>query len=107
MSRFHQRLQERLHDPEFAAGYQEMESELQLVPALDLLREQAHLSTGDLAARMGRQRAAISRLFNAARPNPTLETITDLLRALGVTAEVRLRPSHEGEPPIKVETPAS
>lgn len=56
---------------------------------------------------MGRQRTAISRLFNAARPNPTLETVTDLLRALGVTAEVRLRPSHEGEPPIKVETPAS
>ena len=39
--------------------------------------------------------------------NPTLETLTDLLRALGVTAEVRLRPSQEGEPPIKVETPGS
>ena len=107
MSRFQQRLQERLRDPAFAAGYQEMESELQLVQALDLLREQAHLSTEELAARMGRQRTAVSRLFNAARPNPTLETITGLLRALGVTAEVRLRPSHEGEPPIKVETPAS
>jgi transcriptional regulator with XRE-family HTH domain len=107
MSRFHQRLQKRLRDPEFAAGYQEMESELQLVEALNSLREQAHLSTEELAARMGRQRTAVSRLFNAARPNPTLETITDLLRAMGVTAEVRLRPSHEGEPPIKVETTAS
>jgi hypothetical protein len=73
MSRFHQRRQERLRDPEFAAGYQEMESELQLVEALNMLREQAHLSTEELAARMGRQRTAVSRLFNASRPRATCE----------------------------------
>lgn len=57
------------------------------------------------AQHMGRQRATFSRLFNAARPNPTIETLTNLLRALGVTAEVRLRPSHEGEAQIKIEVP--
>lgn len=103
MSRFHQRLRQRLRDPEFAAGYEEMESELQLVEALNLLRERANLSTEELAQRMGRQRAAVSRLFNASHANPTLETLTDLLRALGVTAEIHLRPAHEGEAPIQVE----
>jgi transcriptional regulator with XRE-family HTH domain len=103
MSRFHQRLRQRLRDPEFAAGYEEMGSELQLVEALNLLREQANLSTEELAQRMGRQRTAVSRLFNASRANPTLDTLSDLLRALGVTAEIHLRPAEEGEPPIQIE----
>jgi transcriptional regulator with XRE-family HTH domain len=47
-------------------------------------------------------RAAISRLLNAERPNPTLDTFNALLRALHVTAEIRLRPAQEGEPPITV-----
>ena len=105
MRRFHQRAQERLSNPEIAAGYQEMESELQLVRALDILREQAQLSTEELAQRMGRQRMAVSRIFNAARPNPTLDTLTNLLVALGVTAEISFRPSQAGDPPIKVELP--
>ncbi len=83
-----------------------MESELQLVEALNLLRERANLSTEELARRMGRQRAAVSRLFNASRANPTLDTLTDLLRAMGVTAEVHLRPAREGESPIQIEIPA-
>ena len=103
MSRFHQRLQQRLRDSEVAAGYQEMESEIQLIEALNRLREQANISTEELARRMGRQRTAVSRLLNAGRPNPTLDTLTDLLAALGITAEVRLRPSQQGEPPITVE----
>jgi transcriptional regulator with XRE-family HTH domain len=103
MSRFHQRLRERMQNPDFATGYHEMHSELQLVQALNRLREDAHVSTEELAQSMGRQRAAVSRLFNAAQPNPTLETLTDLLKALGVTAEIHLRPSQEGEAPIKIE----
>lgn len=107
MSRFHQRLRQRLRDPEFAAGYEEMDSELRLVEALNLLREQAHLSTEELAQRMGRQRTAVSRLFNAARSNPTLDTLTDLLRAMGITAEVHLRPAREGESAIQIQMPTA
>jgi len=102
MSRFHQRLRQRMQDPEFAAGYQEMDAEIQLIQAFDALRKQAHLSTEELALRMGRQRATVSRLLNADHPNPTLDTLTDLLIALGVTAEIRLRPSKEGEAPLKI-----
>ena len=103
MSRYEQRRAERLKNPEIAAGYQEMDSELQLIAALDQLRANANLSIEELAHRMGKQRASVSRLFNAERPNPTLDTLTDLLAALGVTAEVKLRPSQQGELPIKIE----
>lgn len=56
MSRFHQRLRQHMQNPEFAAGYQDMDSEIQLIQALDTLRERAHLSAEELAQRMGRQR---------------------------------------------------
>lgn len=103
MSRFHQRMQQRLSDPEIAAGYREMDSEIQLVAALNSLREQANISTEELAQRMGRQRAAVSRLLHAGRPNPKLDTLTDMLVALGMTAEIHLRPAQEGESPIQVD----
>jgi transcriptional regulator with XRE-family HTH domain len=102
MSRFHQRLQQRLRDPEFAVGYQEMDSELQLLSAIDTLRERAHISTEELARRMGRSRPTVSRLFNAAQANPTLDTIMTLLTAMNLTAEVTLRPARSGEQPLKV-----
>jgi transcriptional regulator with XRE-family HTH domain len=102
MSRFHQRLRQRMQNPEFAAGYWEMDTELQLVQALDALRQLEGLSVEEISQRMGRHREAISRLFNSERPNPTLETFSHLLRALGVTADITLRRSQEGDPSIKV-----
>lgn len=102
MSRFEQRMQQRLRNPEIAAGYQEMDSELQLIEAIDTLRERAHISTEELARRMGRTRPSVSRLFNAVQANPTLDTLIDLLTALGITADVNLRPSHEGDKALNV-----
>lgn len=108
MSRFEQRAEQHLQHPEVAAGYGEMETELQLVRALNALRQQQHLTHEELAQRMGRQRASLSRLLSAEHPNPRLDTLSDLLVALGITAEVHLRPAREGEPPIQVDlaTPA-
>lgn len=103
MNRFQQRRQKRLQQPDIAAGYQEMHAELELLRALDAVREQLHISKEELAQRMGRKREAVSRIFNAEDANPTLDTITDLLLALGVTAEIKLRKAHEGESPILVE----
>jgi transcriptional regulator with XRE-family HTH domain len=103
MNRYHQRRERFLQNPEIAAGYWEMDSELRLIQALDAVRAQLHLTTEELAQRMGRHREAVSRLFNAEHPNPTLETFTELLKALGITAEIRLRRSQEGEPPITVD----
>src|SRR5947207_15927276 len=64
VSRFEQRLRARLENEEFAAGYREMAAELDLVRALDEAREQLHVSKEELAARTGRRRESVSRLFN-------------------------------------------
>ena len=102
MSRFEQRLRARLENEGFAAGYREMAAELDLVRALDEAREQLHVSKEELAARTGRRRESVSRLFNASGANPTLDTITELVAALGLTAEITLRRAEKGEVPLKV-----
>ena len=102
MNRFEQRLRKRLQNPEVAAGYREMGVELELMQALDAIRKQQHLSQEQLAARMGKKREAISRLFSADDINPTLNTLIELLSALNLTADITIRQAEEGEDPIKV-----
>lgn len=102
MSRFHQRLRKRMQDPEFAAAYWEMDAELKFIQAIEEVRKQLQLSQAELAQRMGTQREAVTRLFNAEHPNPKLDTLTSMFAALGITAEVQLRRAHEGESPLTV-----
>jgi transcriptional regulator with XRE-family HTH domain len=103
MNRFEQRLKQRMRNPEFAAGYREMDAELELIAALEQAREALHLSKEELAQRMGRKRESISRLLNAEQANPTLETITEILSALGIVADIRLRRAMNDEHPIHIE----
>ncbi|HEX6481709.1 MAG TPA: helix-turn-helix domain-containing protein [Ktedonobacteraceae bacterium] len=55
-----------------------------------------------MAARLGKKRAAISRLFSSDEINPTLNTLIELLSALNLTADITIRQAEEGEEPIKV-----
>lgn len=102
MSRFHQRLQKRLQNPKFAAGYLEASAELALVRALEDIRERQGISKEELANRMGKHREAVSRILTASDANPTLETLLEMLTALHITADITLRPATEDEEPIKV-----
>ena len=102
MSRFEQRLRKDLEDPEVARGYWEMDVEFQLMDAFEEIRRQQHITHQELAERMGRKREAIARLFTIDDPNPTLNTIIDLLTALHLTADITLRPSAEGERPVNI-----
>ena len=102
MNRFEQRLQRRLQNEEFAAGYREMDAELELMHAIDMMRKHQHMSQEDLAKLMGRKREAISRLLSSEDANPTLNTFIELLSALKLTADITLRQAREGEGPIKV-----
>ena len=104
MTRYEQRKQKFLQDSEVAEGYQEMSAELQFMQAIEMMRAQQHISKENLAARTGKKREAISRLLIGHEASPTLGTILDLLSALNVTADITLRPSKEGEGPIKVVT---
>ena len=103
MSRYHQRRSKFLNNAEIAAGYEEMDSELGLIAVIDAIREREGVTTEELARRMGRRREAVSRLLNATYPNPTLDTFLHLLKALDLTAEIRLRRSVDGEPAIQVD----
>jgi len=102
MDRYEQRRRKLLQNPEVAAGYREMGVELELMQALDAIRKQQHMSQEQLAARMGKKREAISRLFSADDINPTLNTLIELLSALNLTADITIRQAEEGEDPIKV-----
>ncbi|SRR5258708_345481 len=104
MNRYEQRKQKLLQNPEVAAGYREIAAEVQFMRILDEIREKENLSKEALAQRMGTKREVISRLFSGNGANPTLDTLIELLSALGLTADILLRPSKEGEEPLKVVT---
>src|SRR5579864_9665840 len=102
MSRFHQRLREDLRDPEFAKAFYDMRADIALLQVLEEARKALNVSEKELAERMGVQRPTVTRLFNAAHPNPTLDTISDILRALGLQAEIKVSPAPpEDTIPIK------
>ena len=104
MNRYEQRKQKRLMNPEIAEGYREMAAEFQLIQAIEEIRVARHISKEALAKQMGRKRETLSRLLNDDYGNPTLNTLIELLSALGVTADITLRQSREGEEPIRVAT---
>ena len=101
MSRFHQRLRKDLEDPEVAADFYQMTAEIALLQVLEEARKSLHLTEKELAERMGTRRESVTRLFNAPDANPTLSTITSMLAALGLRAEITLRPASPDEPPIE------
>jgi len=102
MSRFEQRLQKRLQNKEVAEGYWEMDAELDILHAIDMVRRQQNISQEELAHRIGKKREAIARLLSADDVNPTLNTLIELLSALHLTADITLRQTQVGEGPIKV-----
>jgi transcriptional regulator with XRE-family HTH domain len=90
MTRFEDRLRARLQNEEFAAGYRSMDAQLSLLKAIDATRERLGISKDEMAKRMNRHRTAVSRTLNARVANPTLDTVTEMLDAIGVTAEIEL-----------------
>lgn len=103
MSRFHQRLREDLKDAEFAEAFYDMSADIALLQVLEQARRSLNVSEKDLAERMGVHRSTVTRLFNASHPNPTLDTISDILRALGLQAEIKISPAspEDASVPIK------
>lgn len=66
---------------------------MQLAAALKVEREKAGLSLADLSDRTGLDRAAISRLENGVKDNPTIATLGRYARALGLRIVVTLSKS--------------
>ncbi len=93
MSRFHQRLREDLKDSEFAEAFYDMSVDVALLQVLEQARKVLNVSEKELAERMGVQRTTVTRLFNSSHPNPTMDTISNILRALGLQAEIKISPA--------------
>ena len=102
MSRYEQRRRKFLQDPEVAEGYREMTAEFQFMQAIETIRLNLGISKEQLANQMGKKRETVSRLLTALDPNPTLETVIELLSALGITADIRFRHAKEGELPLQI-----
>jgi ribosome-binding protein aMBF1 (putative translation factor) len=95
-SRHRQFVEEQLRDPEFRDEYQRVRAQIvqvdAVIEALDRLRIDAGCSKAELARRIGKDPAAVRRLFTA-EVNPELRTVAALAAALG--AEVRVVPRDE------------
>jgi ribosome-binding protein aMBF1 (putative translation factor) len=92
-SRHRQFVEEQLRDPEFRDEYERVRAQIAqvdaVIEALDRLRIDAGCSKAELARRIGKDPAAVRRLFTA-QVNPELRTVAALAAALG--AEVRVVP---------------
>ncbi len=63
----------------------------QLVAALEASRQSLSLKKSELASRTGRKEPAVSRLLTSPTSNPTLKTWLEVLDAMDLRAEIRLR----------------
>jgi len=104
MNRYEQRRNKFLQDPEVAEGYREMAAEFQFMQVIEAIRLKQQITKEDLAAQMGKKREAVSRLLTTQHPNPTLETVIELLSAMRLTADITLRRAKEGDPPLRIST---
>lgn len=85
-----------LADPEtkqtFEREYANAMAIATILAAVEEARLEQQITTAELARRIGRQRSAVSRLLRGdAEKNPTLDTCSDLLYAVGLQADVRIR----------------
>lgn len=63
-----------------------------LLGAIEHAREERKQSKADIANALGLQRTAVSRLLEEDGANPTIRTLTRLLWAVGLHADIALRP---------------
>jgi len=91
-----------MQDPEFRHEYEAARRQIDqvdaVVRALDQLRMEAGLSKAELARRIGRNPAAVRRLFSS-RANPEMGTIAAIAAALD--AEIKIVPNAPGHEPVR------
>lgn len=92
---FEQFLGEQLRDPEFKAGFErklaKVKSIAEVMSVIETVREDEGLAKAEVARRMERKPSAVSRLLAGNGANPTLDTLVDLIDALGLELDLRIR----------------
>ncbi len=90
---------------ERAAFEADVEGKLAAAQALaqvEFLRKRVGVTKAAMAARMCTPAPVLSRLTNAKAPNPTFATFGRALKAVGLTATIRISKARAGEAPLKV-----
>jgi ribosome-binding protein aMBF1 (putative translation factor) len=96
------RLDARMQDPEFRREYEAARKQIDqvdaVVRALDHLRVETGLSKAELARRIGKNPAAVRRLFSA-EANPELATVAAIAAVLN--AEIKVVPKEPSREPTQ------
>lgn len=84
----------RANDPELQAEYERLGPRYKLISALIGARQRAGLTQRELARRMGRSQAVVSRL-ESAEHSPRIETLLEYAEACGHQIELRIVEAEE------------
>lgn len=100
--RWEQLREQLVNTPELQQQYERTKHSIllsrQLLLQIDAARERAGLSKAELARRIGTSPSVVRRLFSSGSSNPTLQTMLDILDALGFQFELK---------PVQVEKPSA
>jgi predicted XRE-type DNA-binding protein len=107
---FEEFLGDQFADPEFKALFErklaKVRSIAQVMHVIEQVREQEDVPKAELARRMERHPSAVSRLLGGDGANPTLDTLVDMVDALGLEMDLRIkhqpRSPKPGYSPLKV-----
>jgi DNA-binding phage protein len=92
---FDEFLEGQLADPSFKASFEKklakVKSIAEVLQVIELVRERENIPKAELARRMERKPEAISRLLRGEGANPTLDTLVDLVDAIGLELDIRIK----------------
>jgi transcriptional regulator with XRE-family HTH domain len=99
-----------LADPAFRIGFEQKLAKVkgiaEVLSVIESVREREGIPKAEVARRMERKPEAISRLLRGEGANPTLETLVDLIDAMGLELDIRIKQQpakrHSDYTPIKV-----
>ncbi len=90
----HEELKRRaMEDPAVRAAYEELEPEFALLASMLEARQRAGMTQAEVAAKMGTQPSAVTRLEGAivsGKHSPSLETLRRYAEAVGGRLEIRV-----------------
>ncbi|MGA2163179.1 MAG: XRE family transcriptional regulator [Solirubrobacteraceae bacterium] len=92
---FEEFLDGQLADPVFRAGFEKklakVKSIAEVLRVIEEVRERENIPKAEIARRMDRRPEAISRLLRGEGSNPTLDTLIDLVDAVGLELDIRIK----------------
>jgi DNA-binding phage protein len=92
---FEEFLDGQLADPVFRAGFErklaKVKSIADVLRVIEEVRERENIPKAEIARRMDRRPEAISRLLRGEGSNPTLDTLIDLVDAVGLELDIRIK----------------